>query len=596
MTDEFATLPPVSEKAKEEMADNFYHYLFFETIFKGCRRYTCSACGKTFERGEAVPLRTYNYNDVILYHAKHNSEQKCPLCGAKAEVKNLKICNRSKLAQFDHVAVFLANSPDDVWVRCFNYWKEYHIVTAGQRGMTEVMRYHLQPGKAEFWVRCSATENGWLKRKIFGEAFLWNHGLWTEKYPWYSYEDNMSISETFLKYHSFGEYKHHGNYGGGVPAMKYMCWYAVHPQIEMLVKLGHWKTVDEMVFYNTDNKAILNWNARKPWDLYGLPKEVYDHWRKRYYGDMKTFKVYKAFKGKTVKDLKLAETALDFNHQSLRAAKRMSSLARRYGTTIKEIISYCEKVSAKSGGGCWHCPGIASVEAFNMWCDYLDMAHGAKADKNLVVFPSDLKAAHDAFIITANFRKNKLSMKQMKAHAEKRSEELRKKFPTVKKIYSRLQSKYAYTSGEYAIVVPKGIEDIVLDGLVLGHCTERTERYYDRIASKESYILFLRKADAPDVPWYTLEAEPNGTLRQKRTNGDVQLQDLNDALPFLKEWQSVVAQRLSKSDKALAKRSAQLRREGYAELRETKTVIHYGALAGKLLADVLEKDLMEATA
>lgn len=187
-------------------------------------------------------------------------------------------------------------------------------------------------------------------------------------------------------------------------------------------------------------------------------------------------------------------------------------------------------------------------------------------------------------------------MKQMKAHAEKRSEELCKKFPTIRKIYSRLQRKYAYASGEYAIVVPKGIEDIVLDGLVLGHCTERTERYYDRIASKESYILFLRKADAPDVPWYTLEAEPNGTLRQKRTNGDVQLQDLNDALPFLKEWQSVVAERLSKADKALAKRSAQLRREGYAELRETKTVIHYGALAGKLLADVLEKDLMEVTA
>ncbi len=378
--------------------------------------------------------------------------------------------------------------------------------------------------------------------------------------------------------------------------MKYMCWYAVHPQIEMLVKLGHYKTVDEMVFYNTDNKSILNWDAKKPWDLYGLPKDVYNYWQKHHYGDMKTFKVYKALKGQTVKDMDLAETALDFNYSQLRNAKRMGSLAKRYGTTVKEIISYCEKVSARSGGGCWHCPGITPRSAFNMWADYLDMAKQAQADKNLVIFPSDLKAAHDAFIITANFHKNQLSMKQMKAHAEKRAQELRKKFPTIKRIYSNLRNKYEYTNGEYSIVVPQGIEDIVLDGLVLGHCTERTERYYDRIASKESYILFLRKSDAPEVPWYTLESEPNGTLRQKRTNGDVQLEDLAAAIPFLKEWQQEVSQRLSKTDRALAKKSAQLRKKGYAELRETKTIIHYGEYAGKLLADVLEKDLMETIA
>lgn len=596
MTDEFATLPPVSDKAKKDMADNFEHYLFFETINRGCRRYTCSACAKVFERGEAVPLRTIRPNDAALYHASPNSMQYCPLCGAKATVKNLKRCNLSKMAQYNHIVVFLANGPDDVWVRCFSYWKEYHIITSGQFGMTEEMRYHLKPGKAEFWIAARWSENGWDKRKVFGEAFSWNHGLWTEKYPYYSYEDNMSISDTFLKYHSFNSYRNYGNYGGGVPAMKYMCWYAVHPQIEMLVKLGHYKTVDEMVFYNTDNKSIFNWDAKKPWDLYGLPKDVYNYWQKHHYGDMKTFKVYKALKGQTVKDMDLAETALDFNYSQLRNAKRMGSLAKRYGTTVKEIISYCEKVSARSGGGCWHCPGITPRSAFNMWADYLDMAKEAQADKNLVIFPSDLKAAHDAFIITANFRKNQLSMKQMKAHAEKRAQELRKKFPTIKKIYSNLRNKYEYTNGEYSIVVPQGIEDIVLDGLVLGHCTERTERYYDRIASKESYILFLRKSDAPEVPWYTLESEPNGTLRQKRTNGDVQLEDLAAAIPFLKEWQQEVSQRLSKTDRALAKKSAQLRKKGYAELRETKTIIHYGEYAGKLLADVLEKDLMETIA
>ena len=59
-----------------------------------------------------------------------------------------------------------------------------------------------------------------------------------------------------------------------------------------------------------------------------------------------------------------------------------------------------------------------------------------------------------------------------------------------------------------------------MEGKLLNHCVGGQVRYWDRIQRHEAYILFLRKASAPDMPYYTLEVEPDGTVRQKRTKFD----------------------------------------------------------------------------
>lgn len=205
-----------------------------------------------------------------------------------------------------------------------------------------------------------------------------------------------------------------------------------------------------------------------------------------------------------------------------------------------------------------------------MWLDYLNMAELAGNIKTVSVFPSNLKAAHDSFLITANCAKNKKELEKIKCEAVATAAPIIKKFPKVEKIYKSIKNKYSYSNDKYAIIVPDGITDIVLDGMLLGHCTYRTDRYYDRISTNESYIVFLRKTSETEMPWYTLEIEPGGTIRQKRTFGDDQLGDLDEAMPFLLEWQSVVAGRLNKSDRIKAQKSKVLRIEGFEELRRTK--------------------------
>ena len=51
---------------------------------------------------------------------------------------------------------------------------------------------------------------------------------------------------------------------------------------------------------------------------------------------------------------------------------------------------------------------------------------------------------------------------------------------------------------------------------------------------------------------------------------------------------------MSDNDKKLADESAKLRVQEFIELRKNQSKIWHGPLAGQLLVDVLEADLMEA--
>lgn len=130
--------------------------------------------------------------------------------------------------------------------------------------------------------------------------------------------------------------------------------------------------------------------------------------------------------------------------------------------------------------------------------------------------------------------------------------------------------------------------------------TKNVERpdtlYYERISSEESYIVFLRQTDKPNRPWYTLEIEPGGTIRQKRSYSNEQYSDLQEAVPFLKEWQQVVQKRMDEKERKLAVESKEKRNKEFEELTVNGNIIHTGRYAGKLLVDELMKDLMEAAA
>ena len=139
------------------------------------------------------------------------------------------------------------------------------------------------------------------------------------------------------------------------------------------------------------------------------------------------------------------------------------------------------------------------------------------------------------------------------------------------------------------------IEQIIEEGQALKHCLDRSDRYFERIANQESYIVFLRRTKAMEQPYYTLEIEPDGTVRQKRTLFDRQHEDIEQATDFRRRWLKVIAERLTGRDLKLAAESRILREKEFIQLKKDRVIIHTGHLAGRLLADVLMADLMEIT-
>lgn len=99
------------------------------------------------------------------------------------------------------------------------------------------------------------------------------------------------------------------------------------------------------------------------------------------------------------------------------------------------------------------------------------------------------------------------------------------------------------------------------------HCAGSSERYFNRIEAEETYICFLRRKEAPGIPFYTIEVEPGGTIRQHRSYLDEE-PGIEQIRTFLKEWQKVIRKRLTERDKALAKMSKEKREANIRELQE----------------------------
>lgn len=231
--------------------------------------------------------------------------------------------------------------------------------------------------------------------------------------------------------------------------------------------------------------------------------------------------------------------------------------------------------------------GMDCEQVLTTWQDYLSMAEKLKMDVNdpIIYRVKLLRRRHDELVVRC----------QQKDH-KRQAVPIRKKFPNVDQICRSLKKKYEYADDTYAVIAPNGIVDILVEGAMLCHCIGSSEYYWDRIQRHETYILFLRKVSNPEMPYYTLEIEPDGTVRQKRTKFDRQNSDIVDAKKFLAKWQKVVAERLTGEDRKKAGKSRILREQEFEQMRQDNVIIHAGHLAGRRLVDVLTADLMENAA
>lgn len=351
--------------------------------------------------------------------------------------------------------------------------------------------------------------------------------------------------------------------------------------LESLIKTG-WCNEFLKLFYGACRHTWLNLKSKTYYGVFGLNRQ-----EMRIVGKAHNLQaVERAYNWKAA--------GLAITEENLKMVKEIWSpaevqrLGKRFGTG--KVLKYLRQCTRRNGGN----GKVIDSHITSDWLDYIRMAEalGLQLDLDIVRFPLDLKRRHNELASQVKEQQAMARASQRKAAIEVRAQALEEKF-SIEKIMRKAKKLYEYAGDTFCIRVPECAADIITDGEFLDHCVPRSDRYYERISERESYIMFLRRAEKPDVPWYTLEVEPGGTIRQKRSYGNEQYDDLKEAAPFLEEWQRVVASRIGDDEKMLAQRARGLRLAEFEELKEKQTVIRNGKLAGKLLVEELIADLIE---
>lgn len=138
--------------------------------------------------------------------------------------------------------------------------------------------------------------------------------------------------------------------------------------------------------------------------------------------------------------------------------------------------------------------------------DYFNMCQELRFDmkSSFVLFPKNIKKAHDDLVLYYNEKKDELE--------EKKRNRI---YVKVEKIAGELNRLYGVEDEKYFIRAPRNAAEIIREGHAMYHCVAG-KQYTEKMVKGESYILFIRKKSNPEKSWYTMEMKSNHTVLQVR--------------------------------------------------------------------------------
>lgn len=527
-------------------------------------------------RGVTEGYCTYCEKPVPIKHPKHGKQGTCPCCHHKIVYKSEG--KAAGVVRTDTAHMYLLQRCEDgVMIRGFegsrSYRREDYHNTECQ--FTEVRRVILDEDgyelRAYSWGVYKNTETRWIKTSLgqrYTKSFYY--------YYYYSptYEGRMygrtlpDLAKKELRKTGLVEM---AALAGKIDPEKYLAKWQSIPELERLAKAGLGTLAMECMYgrYSVEDcfKNRLFGDLKK---LLGIDSQELARLR-RCNGGIQFLKwlQYEKATGKLLPDHVISW----FCGEGIIVGD-LKFISNRM--SMVQIYNYVRRQMKENG--------MKSKEVLTTWSDYLAMAERFHMDTQdaIIYRVNKLCKRHDELV-------ERCHSKSMAIKAG----EILKNYPHVEQIYESVKDIYEYSDKNYMVVSPRCIEDILQEGENLHHCVGSSDRYWERIERRESYVLFLRRSASPEKAYYTLEIEPDGTVRQKRTMYDRQEADIEDATKFLKKWQKEVSKRITGEEKELAKISHSLREQEFAEMREKQLVINTGDLAGRLLVDVLTEDLME---
>lgn len=489
-----------AEDEKLLNSECFTPYIFFKDDRKNKRRECyCTACGAEFK--ENFVKRIMTPDDRSFLDAEHNEIVKCPKCGRRVMLKNEgRVRDCKNLEEWRRFVAVKPVGQNTVHLICGWANKDYTGRDFKTKPIYDISAiYYLTPGYvrvfknanpnwyAKLWYEPKSIIEPFAKTSCYSNAYAYNRG-----YIWIGFD---RLKKTFLKYAlienfsvAYGKYFYNKPYVCvfEVPEVKFFAYSAIYPNVEKLLKLD----LGEFVCSLVDGKPMkhfINWNASTVYGMFNMTRGEFKRFREKFY-NFDDFKVYEILKSANP-NISYAVACDLCKAYSGEAAEKIAYAVKKQKLSLTKTLNYLTKAERKNFKSQYKKSTEYSRSTTAIWWkDYIYFAEKLKYDltRSDVIYPKNLKEAHDNASGAMVIKKDQAA------------------FEKYQKRYAALEKRYAFSNGEYQIVIPKGVNDIIEEGKILSHCVGG---YAERHMKGETTILFMRKCNAPAERLVTIEVK-----------------------------------------------------------------------------------------
>lgn len=457
----------------------FYDYSRSKKPMEGC----CTACRHT----------------VQVTGAKHNKPGVCPRCEKEVTFKSRG--RRGFFSDRGTVQVIQRLSSNELVLRIFKFYYAYRCEDFPEISIYENARAFIS------WNEDKKANADWYYHSYNSSDLTpWKSGT---RPVWSYYQSNFEadscgylytrnleevFSETPWKYSQLGTFYLHIK--EPMQIIPYLREYLKHPTLEYLVKLRLYRLAEAAVYGESAGYVAgqnpLNMDGRNIGEVLGLGKQ--------YLSLMQEIDINRATLG-LMKELLSRGFSVDSQlllwcqENVITDADELERCLKH--TSAHKLIRYLQE---QSQDDCFsarvYYRSTSQTLAFGMYKDYIRFCEDLNYDltDDFILYPRHLKEAHDR--ASEMFSKRRSEIYNQKIAAE----------------YAGLLKQYRMARYGLMIVPPKTAAEIVEEGHALHHCVGG---YVSRVANKECVILFLRKKEEPDKPFYTIEVR-DGEVKQIR--------------------------------------------------------------------------------
>lgn len=471
-----------------------------------------------YESGKKTGQCTHCGRESEFKSLRYNKEITCPKCRKKGTAKTIKRIQKTISRKF----VYLQNIKNGVLCRFIE--REWNFdPESGEiaKVCCETLRAAVEQGRRQYWYEQRGYGWQWLENNVKWSVKTRNspvarvagRGGWSWRYENIGdpkvYKGNYQsiIKKSLLRYFPDGAKELISQVH---EKERYTCRTSAfldvydqihrHPGLEAIWKSELKHLVPDYIIVN---KIRLKDNEKELHKILGLKKELFKKIRKEK-PDQEYINACQILQDLTNDINLIRKTA---NEQGWRNVK---FYFEKHHMPIQKTEKYLKKLRGTN----WQ---------EYTYQDYLDMAQKAGSDMTdeFVLFPRNLKVAHDAMVATMKELKEKETMERAK-----------KKDKSVKRVFEKIKKDFSYQDDVFLLRPAQSNTEIVLEGQKMHHCVGYSS-YAGKMIKGESFILFLRKTENPDEPFYTIEITPDYRIIQRHGKYNKEGEEVKEVDAFL---------------------------------------------------------------